>query len=331
VIAVRRSGLTAEQKRALAIYDNRTAELATWNLDQLLADVGNGLPLQPWWTPEEEALLLKAQAKQGRTDPDEVPAERPTDIQRGDLFELGKHRLRCGDCTDRADVTRLFEKVSPLLMVTDPPYGVAYDASWRSTTEGLWTTGQPVRDGPVLNDETVDWTAAWALFPGDVAYVWHASQVACEVAQSLKAHRFEIRAQIVWNKPRFIISRGHYHWKHEPCWYVVRAGKTAHWVSEDRTQSTVWDIALSDSTGTTTHSTQKPVECMRRPIENHGGPDDDVYEPFSGSGTTLIAAEQVNRRCLAIELNPTYVQMAIDRFEAFTTFKARKVGETVRA
>ena len=166
--------------------------------------------------------------------------------------------------------------------------------------------------------------------------MWHGGVHAAEVATSLTASGFEIRSQIMWAKPTLVMGRGHYHWQHEPCWYAVRKGATASW-SGDRKQTTVWDIANMHRTqgdvddGKTNHSTQKPVECMLRPIRNHGGKDDHVYDPFVGSGTTIIAAEQVERRCFALELTPTYCQMAIDRWEAFTGHRAVKCGEALHA
>jgi DNA modification methylase len=135
------------------------------------------------------------------------------------------------------------------------------------------------------------------------------------------------RAQIIWAKDRLVLSRGDYHWQHEPCLYAVRDGAAAH-RTDDRTQTTLWTIPARDDAGHG-HGTQKPVECMRRPIQNHTIPE--IYEPFAGSGTTLIAAEQLGRRCLAIEIEPRYVQMAIDRWEAFSGQKAVKVGEAVNA
>lgn len=327
LIAVRRTGLTEEQKRALAIYDNRTAELAEWNFEQLAADKAAGLSLRPFWTPDEGAALLATEIspRGGLTDPDATPDLRATDIQPGDLFELGKHRLLCGDSTNAQDVSKLLDGAEPFLMVTDPPYGVNYDPSWRKAT-GL---NNSERMGKVANDDRVDWTPAWQLFPGSVAYVWHSGRHATEVSASLELAGLSIRSQIIWNKPRMTISRGHYHWKHEPCWYAYRDGASAKF-TEDRTQTTVWDIVLRDDTGDTNHGTQKPVECMERPIRNHGGVEDSVYEPFSGSGTTLIAAERQGRRCFAMEITPAYCQMAIDRWEAFTGQKAVKVGEAVR-
>jgi DNA modification methylase len=133
---------------------------------------------------------------------------------------------------------------------------------------------------------------------------------------------FEIRSQIIWNKNYMVIGRGDYHWKHEPCWYAVRKGKTGHY-NGDRTQTTVWDIE-KPQTSETGHSTQKPIECMSRPIKNNSKEGDAVYEPFSGSGTTLVACEQLKRRCFAMELNPDYVSVTIDRWERLTGGKAAK-------
>ena len=169
--------------------------------------------------------------------------------------------------------------------------------------------------GKVLNDDKADWRDAWALFPGDVAYVWHAGRHASTVQASLEKAGFQMRSQIIWAKTRLIISRGDYHWQHEPCWYAVRKGSKGHWHG-DRSQTTLWKIDhLKSDTG---HGTQKPVECMRRPIENNSVAGNAVYEPFSGSGTTIIAAEQTGRRCLAIELNPAYVDVAVKRWQEFT-------------
>ena len=168
-----------------------------------------------------------------------------------------------------------------------------------------------------MNDNKADWRDAWALFPGDVAYVWHSGLHAREVIESLELFEFEIRSQIIWAKPSLLMSRGHYHWQHEPCLYAVRKGATGHWVG-DRKQSTLWQISNINQDSDTEHGTQKPVECMRRPIENNSSPGQAVYEPFSGSGTTIIAAEQTGRACYAVEISPAYVDMAVIRWQAFT-------------
>jgi DNA modification methylase len=198
------------------------------------------------------------------------------------------HRLLCGDATNADDVAKVLGGAKPHLMVTDPPYGVDYDPDWRNRADRA--NGKPYGGraiGLVLNDDRSDWREAWALFPGDVAYAWHppgAMQVAHHAA--LVAAGFEVRMQIIWAKQQFPIGRGNYHVQHEPCWYAVRKSKTAHWQG-DRTQSTLWQIdkPVKSETG---HGTQKPVECMKRPIENNSKPGDGVYDPFVGSGTTII-------------------------------------------
>ncbi len=198
-------------------------------------------------------------------------------------------------------------------MVTDPPYGVEYDPSWRNAAGAAKTK----RTGKVLNDDRADWREAWTLFPGDVAYVWHGALHAATVAESLTAAGFAIRSQIIWAKDRLVLSRGDYHWQHEPCWYAVRAKGKGHWAG-DRKQTTLWQIANRDQDAETVHGTQKPAECMRRPILNNSSPGQAVYEPFMGSGTTLIAAETTGRVCFGVELNPAYVDVAIERWQALT-------------
>jgi len=235
----------------------------------------------------------------------------------GDLWQLGAHRLICGNSTSPDVVGKLLGDLKPLLMVTDPPYGVEYDPSWRNQAG----TAKTRRTGKVLNDDRADWREAWVLFPGDVAYVWHGALHAATVVDSLIAAGFAIRSQIIWAKDRLVLSRGDYHWQHEPCWYAVRAKGKGHWAG-DRKQTTLWQIANRDQDADTVHGTQKPVECMRRPILNNSSPGQAVYEPFMGSGTTLIAAETTGRVCYGIELNPAYVDVAIDRWQQFTGAQA---------
>jgi DNA modification methylase len=231
--------------------------------------------------------------------------------------------LLCGDSTVVTDVDRLLGGAKPHLLVSDPPYGVEYAPEWRNEA-GVSTT---TRTGKVANDDRADWREAWALFPGEVAYVWHAGIHADVVAESLRACDFEIRSQIIWSKPRFVLSRGHYHWQHEPCWYAVRKTATGHWQGA-RDQATVWAIGSGgDEDEATFHGTQKPVECMRRPMINNSAEGDGVYEPFAGSGTTVIAAETTGRICFAMELNPAYCDVVVGRWQKLTGGKAILDGD----
>ena len=320
-------GWTEAQRRAYVLADNKLAENAGWDKSLLALEVNDlktlGLDLALTGFSDIELDALSMAPRQGLTDPDDVPDTPVKPVSGlGDVWLLGHHRLVCGDCTDRKVVAKALNDVSPHLMVTDPPYGVDYDPAWRKRS-GLSEGNSQLATGTVLNDDRADWREAWALFPGDVAYVWHSALHAGTVTTSLEAAGFVIRSQIIWDKTRLIISRGDYHWQHEPAWYAVRKGKTGHWAG-DRKQTTVWGIQHAKSD--TGHGTQKPVECMKRPIENNSSAGQAVYEPFSGSGTTIIAAEMTGRACHAIELNPAYVDVAVQRWEAFTGSQAKLDG-----
>ena len=213
-------GLAASQARAFRIMDNRSGENAEWDKDLLnleLADLLEAdfdLGLTGFTEDEVTALMSSLDAGTGPQEgEDEIPETPEEPISRpGDLWLLGHHRLLCGDSTVATDVERLLGPVKPLLMVTDPPYGVEYDPGWRNQAGAAKTK----RTGKVLNDDRADWREAWALFPGDVAYVWHGALHAATVAESLEVAGFTIRSQIIWAKERLVLSRGDYHWQHEP-------------------------------------------------------------------------------------------------------------------
>ena len=318
-IDIVRTPLKGAEATAYAIADNRTAELAEWDDESLAQQLAalqiddEALALATGFDEKEIAALALDNME---VHEDEVP-EPPVDpiTKPGDLWLLGKHRLLCGDSTSATDVARLLDGAVPALMVTDPPYGVEYDPEWRMDA-GL--TGNTPRMGKVMNDDRADWTEAWKLFPGDVAYVYHADVFASTVQQSLERAGFAIRAQIIWAKDRLALSRGDYHRQHEPCWYAVREGGKGH-RTDDRTQTTLWSIPARDDAGHG-HGTQKPVECMERPVRNHLA--DLVYEPFAGSGTTVIACERTGRTCMAMEISPAYCDVIVKRWEILTGKKA---------
>jgi DNA modification methylase len=314
-------GWSEGQKRAYVLADNKLALNAGWDEDLLkveLADLSElGMDLELIGFSGDELAALMAETTEGLTDPDAVPdvPTEPVSVL-GDVWVLGRHRLACGDSTTVEAVDKALNGVKPHLMVTDPPYGVKYDPNWRNEADRA--NGKAYRAsavGNVSNDDRADWSEAWALFPGDVAYVWHApGGNSVVVGESLKTAGFELRMQIIWAKSRLVIGRGHYHCQHEPCWYAVKKGGTGHW-SGSRQQTTLWSIEHRKSE--TGHGTQKPVECMMRPIDNNSSFGQAVYEPFSGSGTTIIAAEMTGRCCHAIELDPAYVDVAVRRWQEF--------------
>jgi DNA modification methylase len=252
----------------------------------------------------------------GLTDENEVPECTETAASAaGDIWMLGLHRIACGDSTDADLVKALLSGDVPKLMVTDPPYGVRYDPSARLGDS------KSIKRGRIKNDDRADWSATWALFPGEVAYVWHAALHSVTVAESLFKTGFTIRSQIIWAKERLVLSRADYHWMHEVCWYSVR--QVANWTG-DRKQTTLWTIPTGGQDERTKHATQKPVECMRRPILNNSSVGDAVYEPFLGSGTTLIAAESAGRICFGIEIDPAFVDVAIKRWQSFSGQRAKR-------
>ena len=319
-------GWSEEEKRAYRLADNQLAARASWDSERLsnelreLEFAGFDLDLIGFGRDQLDTILAGL-GSSSLTDPDSVPKvpEQPV-TRRGDIWRLGNHRVGCGDSTSGADVALVLAGCEPHLMVVDPPYGVAYDPSWRARRGGAAGT---LAQGKVLNDGRADWREAYELFPGDVAYIWHGALHGDIVAAGLAACGFVLRAQIVWAKQHFTLSRGDYHWKHETCWYAVREGKVSHWQG-DRTQTTVWEIANNNPFGNPQrehswgHGTQKPVECMRRPIANNSRPGQPIYDPFLGSGTSLIAAEMTGRICCGLELNPAYVDVVVQRWQGFT-------------
>lgn len=244
----------------------------------------------------------------------EIQARWKTEV--GQLWLLGEHRLKCGDSTDPSNVSEAIADLSPLLMVTDPPYGVKYDPKWRAKANNDGPNSRR-SVGAVSNDDRSDWTEAWNLFRGDVAYVWHSYCHSYSVEGSLIRSGFLTRSQIIWAKSKLVFGRGDYHSQHEACWYSVRSGKPGRF-NGDRTQTTLWNLEDSGSEEVTGHSTQKPMECMRRPILNNSKRGEWVYDPFIGSGTTLMAAQETGRKCIGIELDPVYVAMTLERFKKET-------------
>lgn len=278
-----------------------------------------------------------------KADPDDVPdVPTQTDIALGDVWALGDHRVACGDATDPAIVGRLLEGVAPRLLNTDPPYGVSLDPTWR---DGLYNYFGPAeqpymveharieghRNTTLSGDTRTDWSAAYALVPSlEVGYVWHAGVFAAQVAAGLLGIGFEIASQVIWDKGLFAMSRGWYHWGHEPCW-VVRKPGVANLYIGTRNQSTVWRasspkmIMGGSDEEKMDHPAQKPVVLFEIPLRNHTEAGDVVYDPFLGSGTALIAAETLGRRCYGVEIDPKYCQLIVDRWQNVTGNEARRL------
>jgi ParB-like chromosome segregation protein Spo0J len=297
----------------------------------------------------EEAFDLDEALEEARRAPRTKP---------GDLWVLGDHRLLCGDATNHDDVARLLDGARPTLLATDPPYGVSLDGSWRDgvynalglaempymrvdghpdtdddtrASGGAHRRSRGHRNTTLSGDTRVDWSEAFALVPSlTVGYVWHAGVHAGEVAEGLTAIGFEIVAQVIWDKGLFAIGRSWYHWNHEPCWVVRKTGAKVPFRGS-RDQATIWRVPspkmiMGGSTeAKQDHPTQKPLLLFETPIRNHLRPGEGLYEPFSGSGTALIAAERTGTCCFAMEIDPLYVEVALTRWERFSGREAERV------
>lgn len=341
--------LTEAQKKAYILADNRLALDAGWDEEMLSVELKSlrdeydfDLEMLGFSDEELKNLDISLDDLDGevvrKSDPDdEVKIEEGEPVTKeGDVWILGDHRLICGDCTDPEVVKIVMNGEKPNLMVTDPPYGINYDAS--SRIKPVHKDGKVIikkscsnqKEGLVTNDDRCDWTDTYKLFEGNVAYVWCPSLHVDEFMQNLKSCGFEISSVIVWNKSQLVFGRCDYHCKHELCLYVTRGN---HNWKGGRQQTNVWDIEviylLKKTEGEWGHSTQKPIECMKRPIENNSDPGDWVYDPFCGSGTTIIAAEMTGRKCCACEISPKYCDAICRRFESVTGKKVYREGDGV--
>ena len=320
------SGLSDSEVRALRIADNRMGELGRWDSKNLASEVAGlmeadfDLGLLAFTDLQFAKMLDDPDLDPGEDNAPPLAESAVTEL--GDVWVMGEHRLVCGDSTDPANAALAAGGRKPTLMVTDPPYGVDYDPSFRLVL-GKCATGK------VSNDGFADWRQVWQNFDGAAAYVWHASRTAPEVIESLEAANLRVEAQIVWRKNRGIIGRGHYHQQAEHCVFAVAPRRKQVW-NAGTAQGTVWRIPHLWQGENSFHGTQKPVECMRRPIRHASNPGDAIFEPFMGSGSTLIACELTERICAGIELDPLYVDVAVRRWQERTGREAvhESTGQT---
>jgi len=340
---------TPAQVKAFRLMVNRSVSWAEWDEEALalelqeLADLEFDLSLTGFEPKELDDFLLPEDDEQAEMAP---PSPESPVTRSGDLWECGKgrstHRILCGDATNPEDVARLLGEGKPILMVTDPPYGIGLDSEWRDRAglngcgpaEGSYmkhrTEGHTHTS--ISSDTRADWSEAFALVPSlQVAYVWHASLFTREVLDGLLRIEFLYPQQIIWNKGRTVLTRTHYWYQHEPCWYVRK--KNAPWFGKAGENSTVWDspspkfIMGGSDEEKYDHPTQKPIALMRKPILNHTQRGGLVYEPFLGSGTTLAAAEVTERVCYGMELDPKYVDVVVSRWQGLSGEKAYLEGD----
>lgn len=366
---------TEDDARAFALADNRTGELAEWDEEVLLEELGD-LEAAGWDLAELgfDAKRAEQRDREAADAADKAPDEIPERVTPGDLWLLGDHRLICGDSTEPEVIGRLMEGARAELVHTDPPYGVSYvstSGKHQAIANDDLTHDDLVRFLTRAFERAVEHTSRTAAF-----YVWHASATRDEYSWAMKAAGLEELEQIVWVKPTAVLGWAHYQWAHEPCFYAAKSGETPPWYG-DRKQTTVWRIALSDGThraitvgpglnvsdgdgnvlhlapkapkrklrrmrladgesiaitlpdATDTvwevardskidHPTQKPVDLAITAMVNSTEPGDGVLDLFGGSGSTLLGAEVVRRRCYTSELAPRYCDLIIARWERLT-------------
>ena len=332
--------LTPAQALALRIADNKSHELAQWDESLLATELANLRALDVdvhglGFTDDEVAALLAPPVTEGKTDADEVPeppAPTAVETQRGDLWILGQHRLLCGDSTNPEDVDRLMDGKKAALVATDPPYLVDYT-------------------GERPNDSGKDWTATYkeveitdadrffrgvfsnvlrVIAPKAAIYCWHAHKRQALISKVWEDLGILDHQQVVWVKPTPVFGRVYWHFRHEPCmmgW--VKGSQPEH--DSDHGFNSVWEIDWEGKARIVgnEHPTQKPVEIFARPMRKHTVPGAICYEPFSGSGSQIIAAETLGRRCYAMELEPVFVEVAVRRWETFTGKKGVRQSASV--
>lgn len=275
-------------------------------------------------------LLIPGLTSPTAVDPDVVPEPPKTRrVHKGQIWQLGGHRLACGDCRDAVLLARLFHNDRAVLMNTDPPYGVDYGDVADSRSRGRKNGKRDTRS--ILNDD-LDGAALQEFLEASIRaalpflsekpafYLWHPmlTQGTFFAAAAAAAADIHIHRQIIWVKPSLILGRGDYHWRHELCFYGWIRDRRAPWYA-GRDQDTVWQVGRESGEG---HPTQKPVELFIRPLRNHTRIGEICFEPFAGSGSQLIAAEQMERRCFAVEMEPRYCDVIVERWERFTGQKA---------
>ena len=318
------------------LADNRTAQLAHFDEERLSASI---LLLKEqeedlYGSLQLEALAAELTQAIPEVAQDDVPLPPKTAITKpGDLWLLGEHRILCGDSTKEDDVARLMNGERAGLMNTDPPYGIAY------SSEDLHPNGKK-NQAAIANDDLADEklqqflekcfraAAGNALLPKAAWYLWHAHLTQGFFAAAAAAANVVLHRQIIWVKPVLVFGRGQYHWKHEPCFMGWVKGKQPPDYgagNDERNQTTVWELQSISQLERKEfdHASPKPVELFTIPILKHLKAGEICYEPFSGSAPQIIAAEQLGRRCFAMEIEPRYIDVAVTRWEKLTGKKAK--------
>lgn len=336
VPTIRLVGLTEAQKKAYVIADNKLALNAGWDEEMLAVEledlIGENYNTDLLGFSDKEInniLSTSGTDYEGLTDEDEIPDVDKTDIKEGDMFALGQHRIICGDSTDKDVLNKLLGKETIDLLLTDPPYGVNY--SQKNEFLNKWDKGNQVQRD-IVNDEIEDLESFCTSFLNiipfsqyNICYVFMGGQKLHHLRNAFDLSKLKFSQYLIWNKNNHVLGRNDYFPKHE---FICYGWKNKHkFYGTSSTTVLDFDKPLKSDL----HPTMKPVALLEKLINDGSLPNQNVYEPFLGSGSTLIAAEKTNRKCLGIELEPHYMQVIIDRWQDYTGEKAEKInGETLQ-
>lgn len=307
-----------DKLKEVVIKDN--GSFGQWDFDQLANDWGD-LPLVDWGVPAWETEHADAPLSEDAVDDDFDESEVKESICKpGDLWILGEHRLLCGDSTKPDDISRLMDGELADLWLTDPPYNVAYEGK---TKDRLTIENDSKGDSEFRDFLVACYAAANANMKGGAAfYIWHADSEGYNFRYACHEVGWKVRECLIWQKNTMVMGRQDYQWKHEPCLYGWKEGASHNWYS-DRKQTTL--LAFDRPTRNAEHPTMKPIPLFAYQMCNSTKPGDLVLDSFGGSGTTLIAAEQMRRRSRLMELDPHYCDVIIARWEKLTGNKAVKL------
>lgn len=319
-----REGLTEEQKKKYRILDNKTNEIAEWDLEKLEIELQSldfcgfdfqfeGIDFSPAAEIEDYDII--------EDEVPEVDEENEPVTKYGDVWQLGRHRVMCGNSTKQEDVAKLMNGVQADLFLTDPPYNVAYEGG---TEDRLTIMNDSMKDAEFKEFLKQSFQIAKdGMKDGAAFYIWHADSEGYNFRGALKEAGLQTRQCLIWKKNSLVLGRQDYHWQHEPCLYGWKDGASHSWYS-DRKQTTVLEFDKPQRNGE--HPTMKPVALFDYLIRNSTKHNDVVLDLFNGSGTSIIACEQNNRTAYTMELDPKYVDVTIRRYENLTGEKAVRVS-----
>lgn len=325
---IRLDHLSDEQRRAYTLIHNKLTMNSDFDLDILQEELDKIIDIDM----SDFEFDFKLELPPEEIQEDEVP-ETPEEpiTQKGDLWQLGDHRLLCGDSTSVTDIEKLMGNVKADMVFTDPPWNVNYGAVKKGNAMGY--KPRTIKNDHMETEEFKDFmssvfaTMNVASKPGAMTYVVMSAQEWGNLMLTLAENDYHWSSTIIWNKDHLVLSRKDYHTKYEPIWYGWKEGESRLCPLEDRTQSDVWDF--DRPTTSEEHPTMKPVALVAKAIANSSKPGNAVLDLFGGSGTTLIASEQTNRHCFMCELDPHYCDVIVKRWEKLTGRKAVLLnGET---